>query len=973
MRKVINRLTVGLAMFFMLLSASSCMEEKSNRTITDMGNGSWRFIKENREENQIDKENVNVRHYKEGGKSYTEFRFEAKGEPFKMMKILFANEVNRLRYRVESSNDGFKEDVKQEYISTKLTTATQAFVSDVSGVGNTVGFVKKVDYHYAENFVASAMAKRAEWRIVFTQSIDSKNKAIIPEVKGLTLVSTHSFDKKEVTALGFDDSKWEETGVPHCYNDMDTYLNISNAEAYMWQGDVWYRRKFRIDEADQAKRLILEFQGVSVGAAVYVNGHAFIGHTRVAQPDDVTNIGCFLPFTVDITDHVKRGEENILAVRVSNAPNSFYTYPAFGVYSGFGMGWGGIVAPVYLHALDPVHVAPNVYALDGKWGTYVATVSADEKKARIRADIQLCNDDKQEKTGTIVTTIIDNKGLEVAEKEEDFSIGAQERVVKEYTYDLKNPTLWYPNNSPYGKPAIHKLQTEIYIGGVLVDRTTTDFGIRMITWDDDYCYVNGKKHLLIGFGSRNTYPALGAAVPAEIQWRDVKYMADAGGNTLRVGHVPATTETLKACDYYGLMVLQNSGDNEWVLKGEPINTYKEEYDNRMIISQRNHASIIVWESNNGIARGTDVYGPERTLAAAKKQDYLNDRLIHNRDSYPSKTKWKKEDRIMVGYTNRYRKVEGSPSINTEVYGAVWNGTASQCIARFDFDNEKRFSAWYVQDYIDDLNDRACGWIDWMIAETQGEGYTIYLNGRRHQKSLGSSSMDGNRFPKLKYHIYQKALWVDYETRPGVALQTNWNLEGDTATIDAWSNCEEVELFVGEKSYGRVKPDAKSRRCIWEGVTVSSETLKAVGYGKSGDKLEAVCEESRERAGEPYAVRLLIEEPIKHPNGETFYVRANGSDAMLIRAEIVDERGNLCNLADNNIRFEVEGEGIYKGSYNFYITDSKDLGYHAPGDLEMQVEGGLMKVAIRSTLKAGDVKVKVSAEGLEGDEISFRTK
>ena len=84
-----------------------------------------------------------------------------------------------------------------------------------------------------------------------------------------------------------------------------------------------------------------------------------------------------------------------------------------------------------------------------------------------------------------------------------------------------------------------------------------------------YCYVNGQKHLLNGYGHRNLYPALGSAVPADLQWKDVKLMADSGANLLRVGHAPAFVETVKACDAYGIMVLLDSGDNERTLEGEP--------------------------------------------------------------------------------------------------------------------------------------------------------------------------------------------------------------------------------------------------------------------------------------------------------------------------------------------------------------------------------------------------------------------
>ena len=72
---------------------------------------------------------------------------------------------------------------------------------------------------------------------------------------------------------------------------------------------------------------------------------------------------------------------------------------------------------------------------------------------------------------------------------------------------------------------------------------------------------------------------------------------------------------------------------------------------------------------------------------------------------------------MIGYTNRYEKVEGSPSWNTEVYRTNWSGLPSWCIARFDYDNEKEFSMDYVENYFDNMDKRACGWINWMLAET----------------------------------------------------------------------------------------------------------------------------------------------------------------------------------------------------------------------------------------------------------------
>ena len=959
--------------FILLLSLFSVRTEiiAEERISLNFGEEDWRFTKEEGVERELSLEQLSIRKYKLNNKRFTEICFKNTGDSFQQIRIQYTNDVFRVRYRVESSSDNFEKEVVQEYASPKFSITAEKYTSEVSDVSNTVGFVKKLEYRFNENTVLNS--NRQYWRIIIPEGVDSENKPIAADIKSVQLVTINHYKKKEVTSLKFDDSEWEQVGLPHSYNDTDSYLNVSNADAYMWLGDAWYRRRFSLDKFKNDRRFILEFQGITVASCVYINGVAITGNSSVTQPDDVTNVGSFLPFSIDITDYLKFDQENIIAVRVSNSDKSFYTYPNFGVYSGFGMGFGGIVAPVYLHVLNPVHVAPNVYGTDGKWGVYVATTSANAKHAVIKADIQVCNDSDIPTTTKLVTTIYDPSKKRVTTSTKILSLNSKERKVLNVQFDIDNPTLWYPNNSPYGKPAIYQLQQEIYKDGICVDKSFTHFGIRIVTWDDDYCYINGNKHILRGFGYRNTYPALGAAIPDELYWRDAKYMADCGANTLRVGHVPASKTMVEACDYYGIMIMQNSGDNEWSLFGEIPLAYKAEYDKQLMINQRNNPSIIIWESNNGFGRGKGIkYGPERTHKLSQEIDYLSPRIILNRDAYPNTAEcnWNVKDPIVVGYSNGYKKIEGAPTLNTEVYGARWDGKPSQCIARFDFDNEKSFSKWYIDNYLHNIENKACGWIDWMLAETQGEGYTIYLNNKKFQKSLGSSAMDGNRFPKLKYEIYKNALWVDYNIKPGVALQTNWNEElNKTVTIDAWSNCEEVELFVGDKSYGRRTPNKNTKNCAWENVLVEDKPLKAIAYGESKIQCTAV----RKRAGAPYAVELSVEEPIQYPNGKSFITRANASDVILVTAKIVDKNGVVCPFADHNITFELEGNGVYKGSYNFYCAENEDKHYHAPGDLELQAEGGLMKVAIRSTNKAGKIKVKVKSSGLRGDEITLKTQ
>ena len=230
-----------------------------------------------------------------------------------------------------------------------------------------------------------------------------------------------------------------------------------------------------------------------------------------------------------------------------------------------------------------------------------------------------------------------------------------------------------------------------------------------------------------------------------------------------------------------------------------------------------------------------LYSPKETMAIVDQWDFIQPRIVGSRDKsdyFPTDRK------IMIGYTNKYKKVKGSPTLNWEAYfgnfhkdKATGKQERSFVGARFDYANEKTIADHYVTDYQKNIRDQAAGWVAWMLEETQGEGYLTYLNGMSLQKSLGSCAVDQNRFPKLTYQIYKNALWVPFSIRPGVALQSHWNLSGDQE-VDAWSNCPKVELFLNGVSKGTVVPDEKLR-CTWKAIPWESGTLKAVGLDRCG--------------------------------------------------------------------------------------------------------------------------------------------
>ena len=99
---------------------------------------------------------------------------------------------------------------------------------------------------------------------------------------------------------------------------------------------------------------------------------------------------------------------------------------------------------------------------------------------------------------------------------------------------------------------------------------------------------------------------------------------------------------------------------------------------------------------------------------------------------------------------------------------------------------------------------------------------------------------------------------------------------------------------------------------------------------------------------------------------------NASDAFIATVRVVDRDGHWCPQANPLLHFEVYGEGVYKGSYNFYVTEGKPLSYHAPGDPELQAEGGLMRVAVRTTFPPGDITVRVTSPGLVPAQATTRS-
>ena len=120
--------------------------------------------------------------------------------------------------------------------------------------------------------------------------------------------------------------KWQAVDLPH-----DLSITKPRSQSYpsgkdggyVWGGVVTYRKKFVVPPEWRGQSVQIEFEGVYMNAEVSINRQLVALH-----PYGYTS------FVVDLTPHLKYGEENVLQVVANNSaqPNSRW-------YSGTGIYW----------------------------------------------------------------------------------------------------------------------------------------------------------------------------------------------------------------------------------------------------------------------------------------------------------------------------------------------------------------------------------------------------------------------------------------------------------------------------------------------------------------------------------------------------------------------------------------------------------------------------------------------------------
>jgi beta-galactosidase len=212
----------------------------------------------------------------------------------------------------------------------------------------------------------------------------------------------------------------------------------------------------------------------------------------------------------------------------------------------------------------------------------------------------------------------------------------------------------------------------------------------------------------------------------------------------------------------------------------------------------------------------------------------------------------------------------------------------------------------------------------------------------------TGEVDAVRLPKESFYALQ-AMWSD---KPAVHIVGHWTYpSGTTKDIHVVSNCDAVELFVNGTSLGKNTTPRNTFLFTFSNVAWQPGTISAVGYRHGAP----VADAEKGTAGPAAKVHLTA---TTGPDG----LWADGEDAAMIDVEVVDAAGNRVPTDEARVDFAVTGPGVWLGGYNSGSAGSI-------GKPFLKTECGINRVFIRSTAKAGAIKVTARRAGLAADTVT----
>lgn len=713
-----------------------------------------------------------------------------------------------------------------------------------------------------------------------------------------------------------------------------------SARGFKEMGTGWYRKELKGISVKDAKRVLLDFEGIMLVGDVYLNGERIGG----------TDYG-YVGFQTDITKRLKEGK-NALVVRASTMSEKNSRW-----YTG-----GGLYRNVSL-----ITTASDIY-----FDRHPLYITTKENKT---VTVQAAFTNSKERTTCYRLSIYAPDGKKIYEATDSVKrLGPsriQEATLKEI--DIEQPQLWDTEH-----PLLYKATVELLRrNGSVADVASDDFGIRTIEIGPDYgLRLNGKKVLLKGFANHHTLGALGAAAYPRAMEKRLQLMKDFGINHVRTSHNPYSRDFIRLCDKLGLLVVDELYD-KWTDQNSggrvPFMSHWTQDVEEWVKRDRNSPSVVMWSLGNELQQlanqpfndyGVTAYKMMRSLVHRYDSTRQTTVAMHPRfrnwttdslpcnlalvtdvQSYNYRYKYFPGDGKRYPWMTFYQSEASTKDMGPNVFG-------------MNRDKVIGLAYWGIIDYLGESQ----GW----PAKGWNNG-VFYIDLTPKPKAYLMKSIFTEE-PMVHIAINEKGgndmLWNGIQT--GSEEQSeNWNrMEGSKVSLYTYTNCDEVELLLNGKSIGRKKnpTDAEHRnKILWKDIPYEKGELKAVGYSSpQGQQTQPIAHYSISTTGK--AVKLVIE-----ADEQTWH--ADGQDLQHLRITAVDSKGRQVWNCQDEISVSIDGEAKIAaiGNGNIYGDEISTTANTC------HLYKGTALVILRSASKPSTVTLRVNSHKFKTVTTKLRTK
>ncbi len=424
-------------------------------------------------------------------------------------------------------------------------------------------------------------------------------------------------ERKSSTMVSLDGARWLAATDPKNAGRAEKWWEKPAAEAQpirvpgilqevfpAYHGLVWYWLDFTPEaNPHPGGRYLLRFWSVDYLAEVWLNNIPVGGHEGACEP-----------FVLDVTDAVKPGLANRLAVRVLNPTNepidgitlqeTPHTAKTIPWAPGRGPNWGGITDSVEWIATPAVRVEDLF-------------VRADPQTGIIRVQANLRNAGQKAITGHITLDVAPAAGgqtLNTVQLERELPVGD---TLVETELKVENPRLWQLND-PYMYRVAVRVSADT---SASFDECTTRCGFRDFRLDNGYFRLNGKRLFVkCSHTGYETPVGVNVALDPDLPRKDLLNCKVMGMNMIRSFNGLMSRSQIDLCDEIGLMVYQENYAS-WFMENSP--KMPERFDRTtlaMVRRDRNHPSVVLWGLLNETPKGPVVDQAVAALPLVRRLD-----------------------------------------------------------------------------------------------------------------------------------------------------------------------------------------------------------------------------------------------------------------------------------------------------------------------------------------------------------------